>query len=178
MQKCKEGGEMKIVGRIVLIAVVFLLIFGLSRSRAQFFSFGNGLEGESAPDFTLSTLTKDNITMSVYRGGEPAILFFWATWCPHCRSALEELNAKASQIQQQGIKIILVDVGEPKDQVRSYMVERKLTLDVFLDEDSSVSSRYSLVGVPTFFLINKEGVVKSVKHELSGDYLKSLTENN
>lgn len=172
-----KEGLMKVVGRVVLIALVFLLFFGLARSRAQLFMFGNPLEGKQAPDFTLSTLSKASSPMSAYRANQPAIIFFWATWCPHCRTALEDLNSRAAAIQKEGIKIILVDVGEPKAQVEEYAAERKVTLDIFLDEDSSVSNSYSIVGVPTFFLINKEGIVKSVKHLLPEDYQKILTEN-
>ena len=168
---------MKIVGRVVLVVLLFLLVFGLSRSRAQLFMLGNPLEGKPAPSFSLSTLAKKTVSLDEYRQGQAAILFFWATWCPHCRTALEDLNAQAKDIQSQGIKIILVDVGEPKAQVKEYIEERKVTLDVFLDEDSSVSNDYSIVGVPTFFLINKEGIVKSVKHLLSEDYQKILTGN-
>ncbi len=170
---------MKIVGRVVLIVLVFLFVFGLSRSRAQLFTFGGSpLEGKSAPDFTLSTLTKGPTTLSAYRGNQAAIIFFWATWCPHCRTALEDLNARAQEIQSQGIKIIVVDVGESKVQVQNYIDERNVTLDVFLDEESLVSSDYAVVGVPTFVLIDKEGMVKSVKHALSDDYQKLLDTSN
>jgi peroxiredoxin len=176
MPTFKEDGLMKIMGRVILIAIVFLLVFGLSRSRAQLFMLGNPLEGKTAPNFLLPTLTKEAVNLSEYREGQAAILFFWATWCPHCRTALEDLNARAQEIQSQGIKIILVDVGEQKDQVKDYSEQRRITLDVFLDEDSSVASDYSVVGVPTFFLIDKEGVVKSIKHALPQDYQELLTQ--
>ncbi len=168
---------MKVVGRVVLIVLVFLLVFGLARSRAQLFMFGNPLEGKKAPDFTLATLNKPSLSMSAYRAGQPAIIFFWATWCPHCRTALEDLDARAAEVEKKGIKIVLVDVGEPRAQVKEYAADRQVTLDIFLDEDSSVSNDYSIIGVPTFFLVNKEGVVKSVKHLLPEDYQKILTEN-
>jgi peroxiredoxin len=85
------------------------------------------------------------------------------------------LGARAQEIEGQGVKIILVDVGEGKDQVQEYVDKRKVTLDILLDEDSSISSKYMVVGVPTFFLINKDGIVTSVEHSLSEDYLSLLT---
>jgi len=168
---------MKIVARIVLIAFIFLFVVGLARSRAQLFMFGNPLEGKEAPGFALSTLTKETVKLSEYRGKESAIIFFWATWCPHCRTALEDLNSRANEIQKQGIKIILVDVGEQKSQVKDYAQQHQVTLDIFLDEESSVASDYSILGVPTFFLVNKEGIIKSVKHALPEDYQSILTKN-
>ena len=169
---------MKIAIRILLVMFVFLFIFGIARSRAQFFVFGNPLEGKPAPDFTLSTLTQKAVTMSVYRSGQPAMIFFWATWCPHCREALDDLNARSVELEKQKIKIILVDVGEIKADVESYLNDHKVTLDVFFDEDSSISEKYSLVGVPTFYLINKEGIIKSVEHSFPEDYSTLLKSAN
>lgn len=161
---------MRIFGRVILIVIVLLFVVGLARGRAQLLLFGNPLEGKSAPDFTLSTLTQEAVTMSAYRANQPAIMFFWATWCPHCRTALQDLNARQAEIQQQGIKIILIDTGEEKTQVAGYMKQHDLSLDVFLDENSIVAESYSLVGVPTFILISRDGRVQSVKHVLPEDY--------
>ena len=169
---------MKIVIRVLLVVFVFLFIFGVSRSRAQLFMFGNPLEGKPAPDFTLSTLTKKAVTMSTYRNGQPAIIFFWATWCPHCREALADLNTRSAELEKQGLKIVLVDVGEVKADVESYLKDHNVTSDVFFDEDSSVSQAYSLVGIPTFYLIDKEGIVKSVEHALPEDYSSLLKAAN
>lgn len=166
---------MKMIGRVVLIVLVLLLVFGLSRSKAQLFMFGNSQEGKPAADFTLSTLTQKAVTMSAYRGNAPAILFFWATWCPHCREALHDLNARASEIQAQGVKIVIVDVGEDRAQVKNYVDAHGITLEVFLDEDSLVAGDYMIVGVPTFLLINKDGIIKSVTHVLPQDYQTILT---
>lgn len=169
---------MKIVGRVVLIAFIFLLIFGLSRSRAQLFIFGSSLEGKLAPDFTLSTLTKTDVKMSELRNSRPAMLFFWATWCPSCRETLDALNARAPEVEKQGLKIILVDVGEAKPDVERYIKDHNVTLDVFLDVDSSVASEYSIAGVPTFFLVDKEGIVKSVQHAFPEEYQDLLKTSN
>jgi peroxiredoxin len=132
--------------------------------------FGNPLEGKAAPDFTLSTLTKNSVKLSEYRQGQPAIIFFWATWCPHCREALEVLDARAFEIEKQGIKVVLVDVGEDKGDVASYLKAHNIKADVFLDEDTSVSNDYSILGVPTFFLVTQEGMIKAVQHTFPEDY--------
>lgn len=169
---------MKIFVRVLLVVFVIFFLFGITRSRAQFFVFGNPLEGKPAPEFTLPTLMNEAVTMSEYRNGQPALMFFWATWCPHCREALEDLNARAAEIETQGIKTILVDVGEARSGVESYLADHSITLDVFLDESSSVAQEYSLLGVPTFYLVNKEGIIKSVEHSLPENYTDILSSAN
>lgn len=167
---------MKTLGRVVLIVIILLFVAGLARGRAQLFLFGNPLEGQKAPDFTLPTLTQKAVSLGTYQGAQPAIMFFWATWCPHCRTALQDLNMRQQEIQGQGVKIILVNTGEEKAKVASYMKQHGIGLDVFLDEDSSVAERYSIVGVPTFVLIARNGLIHSMKHVLPQDYRALLAQ--
>lgn len=160
---------MKIVFRVLLVVLVFLFLFGISRSRAQFYIFGNPLEGKSAPDFTLSTLKSSAVTMSEYRGEESALIFFWAIQCPHCREALEELNERAATLESKGVKVILVNVAEEKEDIEGYLKDQRIGLDTFLDEDGAVARNYYLIGVPTFFLVDKTGIIKSADHSFPED---------
>ncbi len=167
---------MRIFMRIILVIFLIVSVFGLSKADAQFLFFGNPLEGKKAPDFTLATLKKDSVNMTEYREGKSAIVFFWTTWCPHCRSALRELDAQYSDLLKEGIKLILIDIEENKRQVASFIKRDNISLNIFLDTDGSVAGEYALVGVPTFYLIDKNGIVISVGHDLPEDYKDILTD--
>jgi len=134
--------------KIIILTFALLVIF---KSCSPFFRTQNPLVGQQAPDFTLATLSGENINMTQYRNGKPAMIFFWATWCPHCRSQLRELSQQQGQIEGKGIKIILVDVGESPPKVRRYVEANKISIDVFLDESRELSDDYRVVGIPTFF---------------------------
>ncbi len=58
------------------------------------------------------------------------------------------------------------------------MERNKVSLEIFLDEDQKLAEEYGLIGVPTFFFINKNGVTQAVEHRLLENYeeilLKSL----
>ena len=130
----------------------------------------DGLVGKPAPDFTLDTLQEKKVDMTQYRAGHDAIIFFWATWCPHCREQIKELNAHAADIAQKGIKILLVDIGEEEGLVRAHAERHQIKMDVFLDRDSSVSETYRIIGVPTFYFVDKKGIIKDVDHALPEHY--------
>ncbi|HLF18262.1 MAG TPA: TlpA disulfide reductase family protein [Candidatus Omnitrophota bacterium] len=158
-------------GLIICSAMLFA-----APAQAQFFVFENPLVGKQAPDFTASTLNSGKISMSQFRDGQSAIIFFWATWCPHCRKQLKELAEKKQELTQKGIKIILVDIQENAQQVKGYMDKNRIDYEVFLDEDQSIAENFGIVGVPTFFFLNKDGVIKAVEHEIPSDYEKILAQ--
>jgi cytochrome c biogenesis protein CcmG/thiol:disulfide interchange protein DsbE len=119
---------------------------------------------QTAPDFTLNTTRAEQVNMTSYRAGKKGIIFFWATWCPHCREAIKDLNAGMNDLKAKGIAIILVDLGESKEQVESYLKKADVTLEVFLDTEESLASPYGIMGVPTLYFVNEEGAVKSMQH--------------
>ena len=126
--------------------------------------------GKAAPDFTLQTTSGQEMNMTKFRNGDNAIIFFWATWCPHCQVALSKLNQEQGNIAKKGIKIILVDLEENAQEVRSHLKRGKIDLNVFLDQEGSLSEPYGIIGVPTFYFVDKDGIVQAVEHSLPKNY--------
>ena len=155
-----------------------LVLCGLLMTAVASLSFAMGnpgfinetLVGKPAADFTLNTLKEKNVNMTKYRGGQKAILFFWATWCPHCRVELKRLNELHDEIAAKGIKIILVSLGESKETVQEFILRNRYPFDVFIDEEQSLENAYQVVGVPTVVFVDEKGAVTYVDHALPDDY--------
>src|SRR5690348_5587371 len=106
-----------------------ILLSGLLMTSAAALSFGmanpgyisNTLIGKPAADFNLDTLKSKNVNMTQYRSGKKAIIFFWATWCPHCQLELKRLNGMQSELASHGIRIITVSLGEERKTVENYI---------------------------------------------------------
>jgi len=162
---------MKSLLKVIVLTAAFVVII---KSCSPFLGRDNPLVGKLAPDFTLDTIIGQEINMTQYRAGQPAMIFFWATWCPHCRTQLKELTRNRQAIEASGIKIILVDVGESLQKVGEYINVNNISFNVFLDGSTETASVYKIAGVPTFFFINGEGVIIDVKNVLPGDYQKIL----
>jgi len=157
--------------KILLKAIILVgLLIVLLKSCSPFQGGPNPLVGQQAPDFTLLTLSGQEQNMTQFRNDQPAVIFFWATWCPHCRKQLKELAQQRDDIEQRGIMIILVDVGESLQDVRNYIQAHRIPFDIFLDEDAVVAEEYHLIGVPTFFLLNRNGIIVEVQHVLPDSY--------
>ena len=128
------------------------------------------LLGKAAPDVVLPKTDGTSASVIGSRQGEKAILVFWATWCPHCYEDLGAINENFTSIEQKGIKIILVDVGETAEDVKNYFNQRQMKLTSFVDEDSFLQGAYHLVGVPTIMYIDEKGIIRSVTHQFPSDY--------
>ncbi|MBI3602443.1 MAG: TlpA family protein disulfide reductase [Candidatus Omnitrophica bacterium] len=159
-----------------MVRFIILVIFALASPYAL--AMGNlpsneltdSLIGKPAPEFTLQTVSGAQQSLTQARAGKKAVIFFWAAWCPHCRQELRNLAFHLQTIQNKGIQILLVDVGEAKEDVKAYLDHRKLPLDSFVDEDNTVAGRYGVEGIPTLFFIDEKGMVRAIEHEFPEDY--------
>ena len=67
------------------------------------------------------------------------------------------LEVLSQQFKKKDLVILAVNIAEPADQVKGYLIKHKLTFPALLDSDSRVSSLYGIRGTPTRFLIDREG---------------------
>ena len=125
--------------------------------------------GKTAPEFTLDTIYNGTKTLSDARGGKRAVLFFWATWCPHCHEQLLRLNNSIDSLKRRGYVVILVDLGEPIGEVKAFLKFNTIFLDSFVDPDSSQQEIYKIEGVPTIYYLDENGIVVSEQHEFEGN---------
>ena len=160
------------------ILLVLGLLFGASRpswAAGQFFFMENEAIGKPAPDFTLPTVGGTATSFAQFRGNDKAIIFFWATWCPHCRRELGNLSQKKEELAGKGIKVALVDIGEDAAMVKQYLQKNKVEMTVFLDKDNAVAESYHLVGVPTFLFVDAQGIVRGLEYGLPENYEEILS---
>ena len=61
------------------------------------------------------------------------------------------------QFKKKDLVILTVNIAEPADQVKAYLVKHRFSFPALLDSDSRVSNLYGIRGTPTRFLIDREG---------------------
>ena len=112
---------------------------------------------QAAVDFSLKDISGRVYKLSDYKFKQAVVLVFWTTWCPSCRKELRSFNTLYPQLQKEGIEVLAIDVEEPGYKVESFVKEKGLIMKILLDFDAKVAKDYSVMGVPAFFLINKQG---------------------
>ncbi len=166
---------MKIKNILYLVLACGILAFLPLRAESQFDFDKNPIVGKQAPNFTLKTLKGNSLSLNEYRNGQPAIIFFWATWCPHCHEEMGGLSSQIDAMQSKGIKIVLVNLDETPSEVQAFVNKYNLPLEVFLDKNSRIADVYGLIGVPTLFFIDKDGVIVSMEHGLPENYAQTFS---
>lgn len=158
--------------KICVLVVGIILFLGVTPGWAMspMMNPENPLIGLKAPEFILSDLNAKSSSFEELRSGKNAILFFWATWCPHCRTQIKEIQSSQEQFLSQNTEMILIDTGEQKQQIVSYLKAAGVNLNVYLDQDGQVSEQYKIFGLPTFVFVNPQGIVTAVEHHLPKNF--------
>ena len=113
-------------------------------------------EALPAPDFNLVDSDGNQHRLSDYRG-RVVIINFWATWCPPCREEMPAMQRAWSQLQQDNIAMLAVNVGEDEDTVFTFTANYPVEFPLLLDRDSSVIQAWPVRGLPTTFVVDPRG---------------------
>lgn len=117
--------------------------------------------GHPAPNFTLPTLNGEPVRLSDFRGKKAVFINFWATWCPPCRLEMPTMERAYQTYKSDGLEILAVSVDSgPKGLVKNFMQEFELTFPALLDPDMKTLNQFRIFGIPSSFLVDKEGVIR------------------
>ena len=117
--------------------------------------------GNAAPNFRLETTCGETVTLEALRG-RPVLVNFWATWCGPCRAEMPELQRLHERMGDK-LVVLAVDVDESPGQVTAFAQELGITFTTVLDRGSKVFNRYRLLGLPSTYVIDAEGVTRAIK---------------
>ena len=90
--------------------------------------------------------------------GKPRLLFFWATWCTVCKSALPEVLAFS---QARDVEIVAIS-DEETDLVRDFLetYPEPFPSIVAIDRNRLTFQSYGVSGLPTLVWLDRDGVVR------------------
>jgi len=127
-----------------------------------------------APDFTLQGLDGPPVSLSRFLGKKPVLLVFWATWCPECKAAIPKINALHGGPVGETMQILALDFRETRKKVAAAVKSRDIRYPVLLDERGQVARAFSVVGIPTYVLIGRDGTVAYRGNVLPADISRYL----
>ena len=119
--------------------------------------------GFFAPDFTLESLSGDQVSLSDLRG-KVIVLNLWASWCPPCRAEMPALQRVYQENHERGLEVLAVNMTAQDNiaAVEAFVQEFELTFPILLDTSGEVGNRYLMRALPTTFFIDQDGAIQRV----------------
>ncbi|MEO8512458.1 MAG: TlpA disulfide reductase family protein [Ignavibacteria bacterium] len=114
-----------------------------------------------APDFTMSDINGNSISLADLKG-KVVLIDFWASWCVPCKKSMPHIIELYNNRTDSLFTVIAVNVDEEKSKINEFAGSINVTFPfpVIFDKESKLPSIYSVEGMPTTVIIDKEGIIR------------------
>lgn len=129
--------------------------------------------GGFAPNFTLTTLKGEAVSLADFRGRR-VLINSWASWCG-CRNDLPAWQKFYTQHRARNFEIlsVAVDVQGAKV-VRPYVQKAGVTFTVAVDETDVLGRAFGLKHTPVSFLLDELGIIRAQGGGPNPDFLAQI----
>lgn len=142
--------------KIKTIAAALVLAAGFVASGA---AVPKSTPVEPAPDFTLKSLSGENIRLSELRGNV-VMINFWASWCGPCRQEMPLLEQLYQRYNALGFELLGVNVEQDVDDAKRWLADRPVSFPVLLDPQNELTKIYQVKAMPSTILVDRDGNVR------------------
>jgi peroxiredoxin len=91
--------------------------------------------------------------------GKPLVIRFWADWCKYCEGEMKAIET-IYQPNKGKLQVLAINAGQDKATINAFIKKIGVTYPALLDENSAIARSYGVVGLPTTFFIDGQGVVR------------------
>ncbi len=123
---------------------------------------GAPVKGDGAPDFSLSSINGDKVTLADLKGKVVLVGMFHI--CAPCRNQALEFNKVRQQIKDENLVILGINTsGDSKQAVEKYLgsFPEPVNFPYLLDPEQSVNKKYIQRDMPTVLIIDKKGILQA-----------------
>lgn len=128
---------------------------------------------QTAPGFSLTDLDGRKVSLASLKG-KTVIIDFWATWCGPCKSSFPGMQ-KAVELYKDNkdVQFLFINswenVEDKRENAQEFIQEKNYPFRVLLDLDNKVIENYKVSGIPTKFVIDKDGNIRFMSVGFSGN---------
>lgn len=132
--------------------LIALIIFVMALSAHNSFAALN-----EAPDINLPGIN-GKVQLESLKG-KVVYLDFWASWCEPCKKSFPWMHDIKQEYADQGFEILAVNLDKDRKLADEFLKEMEVNFMVAFDESGKTASDYRLRGMPSSYLIGRDGRV-------------------
>ena len=110
-----------------------------------------------APDLNLPGFD-GNVQLKNLKG-KVVYLDFWASWCLPCKKSFPWMSKMKDLYADQGFEILAVNLDKDRTQADKFLKDMPVNFKIAFDASGESASSYKLRGMPSSYLIGRDGIV-------------------
>jgi len=119
--------------------------------------------GKRAPDFTVSTLDGDAVTLSSLRG-KIVMVNFWSVGCGPCMVEMPDIDEiYKTWSGPVDLKVLAINVGDHEMYIRKAIEEKKWEMPIYIDPDRVAIKGYQIYRIPRTFFVDSSGIIRKIE---------------
>lgn len=116
--------------------------------------------GDAAPDFTLTTDTEEQLSLTDLRGKRVILYVYPAAMTPGCTKQACDFRDSLQSLHAQGIEVVGISPDKPA-KLAKFRERDSLTFPLVSDPDKAVLREYGAFGEKKLYGKTVEGVIRS-----------------
>ncbi|HSP09473.1 MAG TPA: redoxin family protein [Candidatus Dormibacteraeota bacterium] len=112
--------------------------------------------GGTAPAVDLPT-TDGHKSVQSDLAGKPAVINFWASYCPPCKAEMPLLQREVGR--QPGVQLVLINEGDSAQAARAFLESAGIHQAALLDSDLAVGRAYGVTALPMTVFVRADGTI-------------------
>jgi cytochrome c biogenesis protein CcmG, thiol:disulfide interchange protein DsbE len=122
---------------------------------------GKRAVGKPAPGFTLDASLKRGAKVRLLKN-KVTVIHFWATWCAPCTRSFVVLEKLHEQYADRGLAVIGISVDDEGAGVADFARANHAHFAIAWDPDHKIAELYQPQTMPSTYVIDRSGMVRSV----------------